>query len=138
MTDNQTKLLYATLIGAIGATLTPNPGDVLYWQQHKKLRDEWSKGKITSNQYWRRQLTYHYISNSLYWVSLLGVAYLVPGSYQRKLWTAIGLASAGAIFAIVYKHNHNDNEDSLADENALKQKLLENAGNGDIENAENS
>ncbi|MDD5358407.1 MAG: hypothetical protein PHX80_04620 [Candidatus Nanoarchaeia archaeon] len=138
MTDHQTKLLYATLIGAIGATLTPNPGDIIYWKKHKELRDQWSKGEITSKDYWRKHVIYNYIGGSVYWISILGVAYIIPGSFQRKVTIALGLIGAGALFSVIYKHQKNDEDEQLAEKNALKQRLLETADATDINDAKNS
>jgi hypothetical protein len=135
--DNQTKLLYATLLGAIGASLTPNPGDVIYWNYHKKIRDKWVKGEITSKQYWQQQATAQYLASSTYWVTLLGIAYLIPGEYKKKLGIVLALAALGSVGAMLYKYYKVDENDNVAELNAIKQKLYESANDDDLQRAKN-
>jgi len=131
MTDNQTKILYATLLGAIGASLTPNPSDIIYWNYHKKIRDKWMRGEISSKEYWKHQAIAQYGASSVYWITLLGIAYLIPGKYKNKLGIVLGIATVGAIGTMIYKFYRQDENDNIAEVNAIKQKLYESIDNND-------
>jgi hypothetical protein len=133
--SESSKLLYATLLGSIAATLTPNPSDIIWWKYHKLNRDKWAKGEITSKEYWKQQAILQYIASSAYWITLLGIAYLVPGEYKKKLAVVLGVATIGTIGTIIYKHNKTDESENLAELNAIKQKLYESANDDDLQRA---
>jgi hypothetical protein len=130
----ESGLLFAAVGGAVLGDLIPTPGDALAFHLQRKLRDKWSKGEITSKQYWGREALYYYTLNSTWWL-LVGLAtYYTPGETQKKIRTLLALTGAGIVFSVIYKNIKKDEAEKLAEKNALKQRLLENANAKDINN----
>jgi hypothetical protein len=122
--EGKTGLIYAASIGLVLSDIVPTPGDALYFYKHKQWRDKWANGEFTSKQYWMRELTGYYTFNSAWWL-LVGVGtYFIPGDWKTKLKFLLAVSGAGLVFTVVYKNINNDQKDMLAEQNALKQKLI--------------
>lgn len=122
--EGNTGLLLAAIGGAVLGDLTPTPGDALAFHLQRKLRDKWTKGEITSKQYWGKEALYYYTLNSSWWL-LVGVAtYYTPGNTRNKIRTLLALTGAGIVFSVLYKNIKKDEMEQLPEQNALKEKLL--------------
>lgn len=112
--------------GLIASDLIPTLGDALYFHKMRKLRDDWSEGKITSKQYWGREAIYYYTFNSGWWIIVGTTAYLLSGGdYKKGIKIGIGLLGAGAVLAVFFKNIQKDDKEGLQQLQALKTELAE-------------
>lgn len=121
--EGKTGLLYAGLIGLVASDIIPGWGDFFFIKFQRKLRDRWAKGEISSKEYWRKELGNYYLLNSGYWLIVGTAVYFTP-KYENKIKVGLALIGAGAVTAIIYKNIVKDQEEQLAEKNALKQKLI--------------
>jgi hypothetical protein len=122
--EGKTGLIYAASIGLIASDIIPTPGDALYFYKHKQWRDKWSKGELTSKEYWTRELFAYYTFNSAWWLAVGVSTYFIPGDWKTKLKFLLGISGAGLVFTVVYKNITGDQKEMLAEQNALKQRLI--------------
>lgn len=134
--EGKTGLLYAGMLGLIASDIIPTGGDFLYFKKHKEWRDKWAKGELTSKQYWTRELLGYYTFNSGWWL-MVGLAVYFTPKYENKLKVGLALIGTSAVAAIIYKNITKDESDHLAEQNALKQKLIENADAETLNKAKN-
>ena len=123
--EGKTGLIYAGMIGLIASDIIPTLGDALYFHKHKQWRDRWTKGELTSKQYWTRELLGYYTFNSGWWL-LVGLAVYFTPKYENKLKVGLGLIGAGAALSVIYKNIQKDEKDQLAQINAAKEKIYKN------------
>jgi hypothetical protein len=130
-----TGLLFASVGGAVLGNLIPTPGDALSFHMKRKLRDQWTKGEISSKEYWAREATYYYLFNSAWWLGVGIAAYYTPGDASKKLKTIFLVTGFGAALSVLFKNISNDEKEKLEQVNGIKQKLYENADDLDIKEA---
>ena len=120
--------------GLIASDLIPTLGDALYFHKMRKLRDDWTNGRITPKQYWAREAIYYYTFNSAWWAIVGGTAYLLSGGdYKKGIKIGIGLLGAGAVVAVFVKNIQKDNKEGLQELQVLKTKLAQDHFDGQKE-----
>lgn len=103
-------IIYAVAIGLLAADAIPAPGDAVFFNLEKRLRDQWKSGKLTPSQYWWRQAGIYYIPNIIWWSAVLGAVVLTGKDFNQKWKIGLGLISGGAVIAIIHKNIQKDKE----------------------------
>jgi hypothetical protein len=118
-------LLFATFAGLILSDIIPGPGDALYFHFNKKWRDQWSKGELTSKQYWSREALAYYLFNSGWWTIVAIATLSTPGKFENKLKTLIALIGGGFVVGVLINNIKNDEVNKLSEINQEKEKLYQ-------------
>jgi hypothetical protein len=118
-------VIYGALFGAIAGDLVPTPGDFFYFKLMRELRDKWTKGEITSKQYWSRETLYYYLLNSSWWALVFLITYNIEGDFQKKLKIALALTGAGLVVGVILKNIQKDEQERLAEKNLTKEQLYQ-------------
>lgn len=98
--------MLAAGIGLVASDIIPTPADALYFYLQRINREKFEAGKITSTQYWARDLAGYYLLNPAWWVLVVGVGLAVPGTTGTKAKIAIGLAGVGAVAGVIIRNAH--------------------------------
>ena len=118
-------LLYTGLLAAVAGDVIPTIGDALFFYKVRQWRDQWTKGELTSKQFWAKELSGYYLYNSAFWLFLFLLVYNVEGSFEKKLKIAAAVVGAGAVFTVIYKNINKDVKENLTAINQEKEQLYQ-------------
>lgn len=107
---NKLPILYGLLAGMIIADIVPTPADALVFYKQRINKQKLETGEITPKQYWERDAANYYLLNPIWWALVAGVAVSVGSDFKQKRNILIGLASAGAVVAVIYKNIAKDEQ----------------------------
>lgn len=119
------NMLYTALIAAVAGDIIPTPGDALAFHLQKELRDKWTKGEITSKQYWAKEALNYYTLNSAWWLLVFIITYNIKGTFEDKLKIALALVGGGMVIGVLIKNIKSDETEMLAEKNKEKEQLYQ-------------
>jgi len=108
---NGNTLLYTALIAAMAANAIPTVADGFYFSLQQKWKQELQEGKITPEQYWKRDILHYYtITAGYYGVVLLTMLALNKNSFSTNSKILLGLLGGGLVVAVGMKNIQKDKE----------------------------
>ncbi len=108
---NGNTIIYTALIAAMLANAVPTVADGWYFSLQQKWKQELQEGKITPEQYWKRNIiNYYTITAGWYGVVLLTMLALNKNSFSNNSKIALGLLGGGLVVAVGMKNVQKDKE----------------------------
>jgi hypothetical protein len=108
---NGNALIYTALIAAMAANAIPTVADGFYFSLQQKWKQELQEGKITPEQYWKRDILHYYtITAGYYGVVLLTMLALNKNSFSTNSKILLGLLGGGLVVAVGMKNIQKDKE----------------------------
>jgi len=108
---NGNTLIYTALIAAMAANAIPTIADGFYFSLQQKWKQELQEGKITPEQYWKRDILHYYtITAGYYGVVLLTMLALNKNSFSTNSKILLGLLGGGLVVAVGMKNIQKDKE----------------------------
>ncbi len=103
--------VYGALAGLVLSDIIPTPGDALYFNYIRELKNDLQSGKITAQQYWTKQALSYYTFNSGWWL-LVGIAVISIGETSiDKMKVLLVLVGAGMVGWALLHNIAKDNEE---------------------------
>jgi hypothetical protein len=108
---NGNTLIYTALLAAMAANAIPTVADGFYFSLQQKWKQELQEGKITPEQYWKRDILHYYtITAGYYGVVLLTMLALNKNSFSTNSKILLGLLGGGLVVAVGMKNIQKDKE----------------------------
>lgn len=108
---NGNALIYTALIAAMAANAIPTVADGFYFSLQQKWKQELQDGKITPEQYWKRDILHYYtITAGYYGVVLLTMLALNKNSFSTNSKILLGLLGGGLVVAVGMKNVQKDKQ----------------------------
>ncbi len=107
---NGNTLILTALIAAAIANALPTPGDVLYFSKQQSLKEDLEKGKITPKEYWTRNIGYHYLFSSLWYVALILLVLSIGAKYETNTKILLVVLSGGLVLGVLKRNIEKDEE----------------------------
>lgn len=108
---NGNALIYTALIAAMAANAIPTVADGFYFSLQQKWKQELQEGKITPEQYWKRDILHYYtVTAGYYGVVLLTMLALNKNSFSTNSKILLGLLGGGLVVAVGMKNVQKDKQ----------------------------
>jgi hypothetical protein len=108
---NGNALIYTALLAAMAANAIPTVADGFYFSLQQKWKQELQEGKITPEQYWKRDILHYYtITAGYYGIVLLTMLALNKNSFSTNSKILLGLLGGGLVVAVGMKNIQKDKE----------------------------
>ena len=108
---NGNTIIYTALIAAMLANAVPTVADGWYFSLQQKWKQELQDGKITPEQYWRRDIGHYYtITAGYYGVVLLTMLALNKNSFSTNSKILLGLLGGGLVISVGMKNVQKDKQ----------------------------
>jgi hypothetical protein len=108
---NGNTLIYTALIAAALANAVPTIADGFYFSLQQKWKQELLEGKITPEQYWRRDILHYYtITSGYYGVVLLTMLALNKNSFSTNSKILLGLLGGGLVIGVGIRNVQKDKQ----------------------------
>jgi hypothetical protein len=89
----------------------PTVADGLYFSLQQKWKQELEEGKITAEQYWKRDILHYYtVTAGYYGVVLLTMLALNKNSFSTNSKILLGLLGGGLVIGVGMKNIQKDKE----------------------------
>ena len=108
---NGNTIIYTALLAAMLANAIPTVADGFYFSLQQKWKQELQEGKITPEQYWKRDiLNYYTITAGYYGVVLLTMLALNKNSFSTNSKILLGLLGGGLVIGVGMKNIQKDKQ----------------------------
>lgn len=108
---NGNTVIYVALISAMLANAVPTIADGFYFSLQQKWKQELQDGKITPEQYWKRDILHYYtVTSAYYGVVLLTMLALNKNSFSTNSKILLGLLGGGLVVAVGMKNVQKDKQ----------------------------
>jgi hypothetical protein len=108
---NGNALIYTALIAAAVANAIPTVADGFYFSLQQKWKQELEEGKITAEQYWKRDIFHYYtITSGYYGVVLLTMVALNKNSFSTNSKILLGLLGGGLVIGVGIRNIQKDKQ----------------------------
>ena len=120
---NGNTIIYTALLAAMLANAVPTVADGWYFSLQQKWKKELEDGKITPEQYWKRDIGHYYtITAGYYGVVLLTMLALNKNSFSTNSKILLALLGGGLVVAVGMKNVQKDKELAELKKEQLKNK----------------
>jgi hypothetical protein len=121
---NGNTIIYTALIAAMLANAVPTVADGWYFSLQQKWKQELQEGKITPEQYWRRDIGHYYtITAGYYGVVLLTMLALNKNSFSTNSKILLGLLGGGLVISVGMKNVQKDKQIAELKKYQVKNKV---------------
>jgi len=108
---NGNTIIYTALIAAMLANAVPTVADGYYFSLQQKWKQDLQEGKITPEQYWKRDIVNYYtITAGYYGVVLLTMLALNKNSFSTNSKILLGLLGGGLVIGVGMKNIQKDKQ----------------------------
>jgi hypothetical protein len=102
--------LYIALLSAAAGNFIPSPADAWIFYRQREDKAKWTKGEITSKQYWSRQMLWYYTAAPAWYLTLFAGVFLFGKTTKQKLMIATAVMGGGAVIGVIANNIKKDEE----------------------------